>query len=113
MEENLEEEEERCNVADDRVKTLEEKFIQLGNNLRSMERYEIKSNERGTEIQQKIEELEAKCAEAKEKAEKYEAKSKEMEEELESLEQQCHDEKERYFSCKNDLERILEEIQGI
>lgn len=46
-----------------RVKTLEEKFIQLGNNLRSMERYEIKSNERGTEIQQKIEELEKKVAE--------------------------------------------------
>ena len=30
-----------------------------------MERYEMKSNERGTEIQEKIEELEAKCAEVK------------------------------------------------
>ena len=49
-----------------RVKTLEEKFIQLGNNLRSMERYEIKSNERGTEIQQKIEELQKKVAEVNE-----------------------------------------------
>ena len=65
---------------------MEEKFIQLGNNLRSMERYEIKSNERGTEIQEKITELQNKVEASKAKAEDFEGKASELEAKLEQCE---------------------------
>jgi len=116
LEENeniLEEEEERLNSADLRVKELEVEAVQSGNLLRSMKINEEVAAESYTKSDCKLEEVTNRLFEMTERARQKEEDAKELEEKLVDLDDELTHEKERYHEVKSDYDALLAEVAEI
>ena len=109
-EERLDQEEERCEIADTRVKTLEVEVTQVGNTLRSMEINEGQASVRTESGDTKISEMEAKYQDMESKAAEFEERAKELERRQEELDEELQIEKDKYNQTKTEFDALCAHI---
>ena len=109
-EEELDQQEERIEIADARVKELEVEVTQLGNSLRSMEINEGQAVERTQSGDVRINESQKKYEEIEARAIKFEEKSKELDQLCDDAEDRLSAVKSQYEVDKAELDQLLAEI---
>lgn len=110
MEEGYDEEEERCETSDARVKELEVEVTQIGNSLRSMEINEGQAVERSEGGDSKISVMREKYESMEARAMEYEQKTADREAQYDDAEEELAKAKDKYNSTKQDLDNLLAEI---
>ena len=109
-EEELDQEEERCELSDVKVKNLEVEVTQVGNSLRSMEINEGEACSRTKSGDEKITEMQKKHDDMEARAVKFEEKSAELEQELESKEDELNEAKNQYSASKEQMDAVISEV---
>lgn len=113
LEEKLDIEEERFEVADGRVKELEVEVTNVGNTLRSTETNDMQTNLRIESADVQLTDLEDKKTESEEAAVELEEQAKQLELELDEHEVTLAAKKEEYAQSKSQMESCLNEINDM
>ncbi|XP_012560521.1 tropomyosin-1 [Hydra vulgaris] len=108
--EKLDQEEERRDIADAKVKLLEVEVTQVGNTLRSMEINEGQASVRTECGDTKISEMEAKYQEMEARAAEFEEKAKRLERRQEELDEELQLEKDKFNQTKTEFDALCAHI---